>query len=407
MMNKTVFKQICIFFLVITACFFSGCYPGVREKTISLNSLEKLNRRNYPQFSDDMDSGELMASIDNSLSYFRKVPLERKYRYGDEIYTAGHMITSLGTFKSFLEKKPSTKDLNAFIRSLFFVYKARGNDDEEVLFTGYFEPGYEGSQTRSLEYPYPVYSKPDDLLEIDLSSFSDKYKGYGRLAARVEEKKVVPYYSREQINSARDFHVKSEPVVWLKSRIDRFFLEIQGSGRIKLDTGEVVRVHYGASNGKAYSSIGRYLIKENEISKENMSMQAIREWLELHPKRMDEVLHQNESFVFFRKEDGGPYGSLGVEVTPFRSIATDKTIFPKGALCFIQAQVPDRANINPLKKWGKTSFFAMNQDTGGAIKGMARADIFCGNGPYAEFTAGHMNKYGKLFFLVLKPFNIR
>jgi len=134
-----------------------------------------------------------------------------------------------------------------------------------------------------------------------------------------------------------------------------------------------------------------------------MSMQAIRTWLELHPQRMDEVLHYNESFVFFQKEEGGPYGSLGVEVTAFRSIATDTKLFPKGALCFMQAKLPDKVNINPLKEWEKASFFVLNQDTGGAIKGPARADLFCGNGNYARFTAGHMNEYGKLFFLVLKP----
>ena len=132
-------------------------------------------------------------------------------------------------------------------------------------------------------------------------------------------------------------------------------------------------------------------------------MQAIRTWLEFHPQRMDEVLHHNESFVFFQQEVGGPYGSLGVEVTAFRSIATDYKLFPKGALCFMQAQLPDKVNINPLKEWENASFFVLNQDTGGAIKGPARADLFCGNGNYAGFTAGHMNKYGKLFFLVLDP----
>ena len=134
-------------------------------------------------------------------------------------------------------------------------------------------------------------------------------------------------------------------------------------------------------------------------------MQAIRKWLELNPDRMDEVLHHNESFVFFQTEDGGPYGSLGVEVTPLRSIATDRSLFPKGALCFMQSQLPDREDINFLKEWEKASLFVLNQDTGGAINGPARADLFCGNGDYATFTADHMNQYGKLFFLVLKPFD--
>ncbi len=339
----------------------------------------------------------------------RVISILKRYRLKEninmeDIYTAGHLIISLETFKAFLEKEPSAGRLNDFIQSSFFVYAAAGNKEGDVLFTGYFEPTYEGSRNKSDVYPYPAYAKPDDLLEIDLSLFSDQYKGHKRLIAMVNEstKSVVPYYSREQINAIEDFYTKSHPIVWLKNRVDRFFLEIQGSGRIDLGQGDVLRLHYAGSNGNPYRSIGRYLIEKNEILKEDMSMQAIKTWLQLHPERMDEVLHQNKSFVFFREEIGGPYGSLGVEVTPMRSIATDRRLFPKGALCFMQAQLPDKININPLKEWANASLFVMNQDTGGAINGPARTDLFCGNGFYAEYTAGHMNTYGKLFFLVLK-----
>ncbi len=189
--------------------------------------------------------------------------------------------------------------------------------------------------------------------------------------------KIIPYYSREQINAIEDFHEKSTPLVWLKSRVDRFFLEIQGSGRVALENGEELRAHYAGSNGNPYSSVGRYLINKNEILKENMSMQAIRTWLEFHPSRVDEVLHYNKSFVFFQLEDDGPYGSLGVKVSPMLSIATDSKLFPKGGLCFMQAQLPDNHRVNPIKEWENASFFVMNQDTGGAISGSARAYLFC------------------------------
>ena len=131
-------------------------------------------------------------------------------------------------------------------------------------------------------------------------------------------------------------------------------------------------------------------------------MQAIRNWLEAHPDRMDEVLHQNESFVFFKREDNGPIGSLGVPVTAFRSIATDSRVFPRAALCFVQVDLPDRQGMETPDKWQSSSFFVLNQDTGGAIRGAARADIFCGNDTYAEFTAGHMSRPGRLFFLAPK-----
>ena len=405
MINKILLKNFTICFVVALVCFFTGCFPGAREEITKFNSLKKLNPKHYPEFIDNFDFQDLAVSIDNSLKYFKKVPLQRKYQYGKQIYNAAHLITSLETFKAFLQKQPSKRDLNTFIKSEFIVYESAGNDESEVLFTGYFEPTYQGSLKKSDVYQYSVYSTPDDLLKINLSAFSDKYKGHKQLVARLDDSKknIIPYYSRKQINAQNDFHIKSEPVVWLKNRVDRFFLEIQGSGRIVLEDQAVLHLHYAISNGNAYSSIGRYLIEKNEILKENMSMQAIRRWLELNPDRIDEVLHHNDSFVFFQKEEGGPYGCLGVEVTPLRSIATDTGLFPKGALCFLQSRLPDKENFNSLKEWDKASLFVLNQDTGGAIKGPARADLFCGNSEYAEFAAGHMNQYGKLFFLVLNP----
>ncbi len=404
MIKKISLNNIRVCFFVSLICFFCGCFPGVREDITKFSSLKKLKLKDYPVFDDNFNFKGLNTSIDNSLAYFKRVPFQRKYQYGKEIYNAAHLIASLETFRDFLQEEQSVKALNKFIESKFTVYAAAGNEEEQTLFTGYFEPTYEGSLKQSDVYKYPLYSIPDDLLEIDLSLFSDKYEGHKRLVARIDgsKKTIAPYYSRAQINSMEDFKVKSKPLVWLKSRVDRFFLEIQGSGRVALDSKEELRLHYAKSNGNAYQSIGRYLIRKNEILKEDMSMQAIRKWLELNPDRMDEVLHHNESFVFFQTEDGGPYGSLGVEVTPLRSIATDSGLFPKGALCFMQSRLPDSEKINSLKEWEKVSFFVLNQDTGGAIKGPARADLFCGNGDYATYTAGHMNQYGKLFFLVLK-----
>lgn len=250
------------------------------------------------------------------------------------------MILSLEAFKTFLEENPGVKTVQRFIRKHYLVYESAGNAAGDVLFTGYFEPTYEGSLEQSRIYSTPVFKKPEDLLEIDLSAFSDQYKGHKRLMARMNQKskRVVPYYTREQINTQADFIDRAEPIVWLKSRVDRFFLEIQGSGRVTLDQGGELRVHYAGSNGNAYRSIGRNLIEKKESAKEYMSMQAIRTWLQFHPDRIDEVLRHNESFVFFQTEQGGPFGSLGVKVTAFRSLATDRKLFPGGALCFLSTK---------------------------------------------------------------------
>jgi peptidoglycan lytic transglycosylase A len=386
---------------------FSGCgsQGASGPKKIPGMPLVKLLPGQYPKFFDSHGFEGLVSSIDQSLVYFRRVPLSRKYAYGKDIFDAGHMIRSLETFKVLLEKTPSPEEVNARIQNEFLVYQSAGNDKGQVLFTGYYEPIYKGSLVQDKIYTYPVFSTPADLVQIDLSLFSDKYKGHKRLTARVnpDTGRVVPYYSRRQINQISDFTDRAVPVVWLKSRVDRFFLEIQGSGRVNLEQGGQLRVHYAGSNGAAYRSVGRYLINKKEIAKEEMSMQAIREWLEKNPLRMDEVLHHNESFVFFKTEEGGPFGSINVAVSPLRSIATDRKVFPNGALCFAKTALPDPDLLEPLAQWQKSALFVLNQDTGGAIKGPGRADLFCGNGAYAEFTAGHMNVRGQLYFLVLAP----
>ncbi len=406
------FKSLCGYGFVLILlmgvgffAFLSGCGSFKEPEEIPQKSLIKLSSRNYPQFFDSRSFEGLARSIDQSLIYFKRVPLSRKYTYGKDIFDAGHMIRSMERFQALLADNSSPDELNARIKEDFLVYKSAGTDTGEVLFTGYYEPTYKGSLEQGNSYVFPAYSAPMDLVQIDLSLFSDKYKGHKRLMARVnpDTRRVVPYYSREEINTLPDFSDRADPVVWLESRVDRFFLEIQGSGRVNLEQGGQLRIHYAGSNGNAYRSVGRYLIEKNEIARKDMSMQAIREWLENNPHRMDEVLHHNESFVFFKTEEGGPFGSINVEVTPLRSIATDQRLFPNGALCFAQAALPDPDLLEPLEQWEKTSLFVLNQDTGGAIRGPARADLFCGNGPYSEFTAGHMNTRGHLYFLVLKP----
>jgi membrane-bound lytic murein transglycosylase A len=411
MMIKQIQRSVIFRWLFLGVVFlWCGCLPGKHQERTSQNSMKIVSARHYPQFLDTLDLEGLDTAIAGSLDYFKRVPLDRTFQYGARTFTAAHIIVSLETLEDFLSSQPSAREFNAFIRSRFLVFEAAGNEDNEVLFTGYYEPTYPGSLNRTQTCTYPIYSVPDDLLEIDLAAFSDRYKGHRRLKARVDEeiKRVVPYYSRAQINGLDDFYDRAAPVAWLKNRVDRFFLEIQGSGRVKLEDGREIQVHYAGSNGNSYRSVGRYLIDKKEILKENMSMQAIRAWLEQHPQRMDEVLHHNDSFVFFQEEQDGPKGSLGVKVTAMRSIATDARLFPKGALCFIQTRLPEPETVKsfdeqPLDKWEAASFFVLNQDTGGAIKGAARADLFCGNGSYAEFTAGHKNVYGRLFFLILNP----
>lgn len=296
-----------------------------------------------------------------------------------------------------------TDQLGREIKKTFSVYRAAGRaGDKRVLFTGYYEPIYEGSLTPDETFKFPLYRAPDDLVKIDLSPFNEKYKGEG-IVARIDGKKVLPYYSRVQIDRDRVLAGKGLELAWLKSRLDVAFLHIQGSGRLKLPDGKDLSVNYQASNGQAYRSIGRYMIEKGFLTRETMSMQAIRKVLTENPQAMDEVLYHNPSYVFFRRVDSGPLGSLGVLLTPGRSIALDPGVFPKGAIGFISSQKPLVDEKGEITGWTPFSRFVVNQDSGGAIKGAGRADIFWGSGAHAEAAAGHLQHEGELYILIKKP----
>jgi membrane-bound lytic murein transglycosylase A len=402
--------------LVLVLISLSGCGILTDREQVEVRepALEKLVADRYPDFSDSFDFSGFLTALDQSLVYYQRLPASRMVDFGPDQYTAAHMVASLKTLHTFLETGPPASEVNRFVRDRFHVYASTANEKDQVLFTGYFEPTYSGSLIPDERFPYPLYPVPSDLVEIDLAKFSDRYRGHDRLRGRVTGNQVVPYFSRKQINQKSDFHLQARPVAWLENRVDRFFLEIQGSGRLRTPENEIVRIQYAGTNGNPYRSIGRYLIDNQEIDREQMSMQAIRQWLDANPHRMDEVLHYNDSMVFFKIGTGGPFGNINVTLTPLRSMATDHRIFPKGALCFIETRLPDRSSVLPedtdseppageaLSSWKSVSLFVMNQDTGGAIRGPGRADLFCGSDAYARFAAGHMNVRGRLFFLVMK-----
>ncbi len=399
-----------IWVLVLMNLAGCGILTDKEQVEIRKPALEKLTTARYPDFSDSLDFSGFLTALNQSRVYYGRLPGDRIVEFGPDPYTVRHMMASLNLLQAFLETDPPASAVNRFIRDRFHVYASTANDDRQVLFTGYFEPTYSGSLSRDEQFQYPLYPVPGNLVEIDLARFSDQYQGHDRLRGRVKGNQVVPYYSRKQINQMADFHLQAPPVAWLENRVDRFFLEIQGSGRIQTPKDEIVRIQYAGTNGHAYRSIGRYLIDLQEIDQEQMSMQAIRQWLEANPHRVDEVLHYNDSVVFFKIGSGGPFGNINVTLTPLRAMATDYRIFPKGAPGFIETRLPDLSSSgltgaedggNP-ESWPPVSLFVMNQDTGGAIRGPARADLFCGSDDYARFTAGHMNVRGNLYFLVMK-----
>ena len=379
-----------------------GC-ALIKKEPLPEPALERIRFSSRPDFSDDLDYDGLTVGILQSLTYLKKIPPVRQFRFGHDLYTTEHMIRTLTHFLEFIETKPSQPELNRFIRSHYRIYRSIGSAETgNVLFTGYYEPTLQGSFSKNDEFRFPLYSRPQDLLTIDLSQFSPRFIKE-KIMGRVQGQTVVPYYNRKEIEENGLPENIAEPIAWVNDPVDLFFLHIQGSGKISLDNGETIQVHYHASNGRPYRSIGKLLIDEGKIERTQMSMQAIRLYLKENPSELEAVLNYNPSYVFFKIETDGPLGYLNVKLTPGRSIALDRKLFPPAALAFMETKLPLVGGDGRIDQWSACTRFVLNQDTGGAIRGPGRADLFWGDGPYAEIAAGFMQHPGSLYFIVLKP----
>lgn len=287
--------------------------------------------------------------------------------------------------------------IRRFYQSRFDPYQLTAPDGTTSgMITGYYEPLLRGSRTRSATFSQPVLGVPADLLNIELADVLPELKNM-RLRGRLQGNRVVPYFSRAEIVS-REQDYADRVLLWVDDAVELFFLQIQGSGRVRLPEGGVVRIAYANQNGYPYQSIGRVLIDRGELRPEQASMQGIQAWARANPARLNELLNTNPSYVFFREvpasgsADEGPLGALGVPLTAGRSIAVDPQHVPLGAPVFLATTRPN--SDTPLRR------LMMAQDTGGAIRGVVRADFFWGFGNDAGNLAGRMRQQGQMWVLL-------
>jgi membrane-bound lytic murein transglycosylase A len=279
-----------------------------------------------------------------------------------------------------------------FFETTFVPYAVIAPDGSDAgLVTGYYEPVLEGSRERTDRFRYPVYGVPDDLVDVDLASLYPELKGM-RLRGRLEGRKLVPYYSRSEID-ADDDGFKGPVIAWVADPVELFFLQIQGSGQIRFGDDDRIRVGYADQNGHPYRSLGRYLVAQGELPLEQASMQGIKAWAQAHPESLPQALEQNPSYVFFRDlpASGGPIGALGAPLSAMYSIAVDRRYYSLGAPVYLASTLP-LSNI-PLEQ------LVIAQDTGGAIRGAVRADFFWGSGDEAGDFAGRMRQQGRMWLL--------
>jgi membrane-bound lytic murein transglycosylase A len=292
---------------------------------------------------------------------------------------------------------PGAEAARDFLERSFVPAAITDRGQPEGLFTGYYELLLHGSRSPDARYRVPLHRRPPELVAVDLGDFDEALSGR-RIAGRVVDGRLRPYPSRAEID-AGSLAGRGLELLWVDDPIGKFFLQIQGSGLVELPDGQRLRIGYADQNGRAYRAIGRDLVEMGELDREAVSLQTIRGWLRAHPDRAPALMERNPSYVFFREHGDaattpGPLGAQNVALTPERSIAVDRRFVPLGVPLWLDTMAPYPEGECPFRR------LVVAQDTGGAITGPVRGDVFWGSGELAEHVAGHMQSRGRWFVLL-------
>ncbi|HPC08531.1 MAG TPA: MltA domain-containing protein [Smithella sp.] len=379
-----------ILLLILMAFFLGGCMRAVSQPSFkTLDSLIPVDATQVA-FSDDLEPASLETAIDRSIRFYEGRGRNNVYQIEDRQIDAQQFKETLLAFRALLGDAKDPETLGKRMAEAFDVYQVTGTDDESrVLFTGYYEPLLEGSLQKTEKYKYPLYRVPPDLVRK------------GTRIGRMQNDKFVPYYSRREIDVDGVLRGKNLELLWVSDPVDLFSLHIQGSGKIKLENGDLLTVGFANTNGRSFRSITKFLLDKGTIQPHEVTYRHDF----LRGKRDEEIyeaLSHNERYTFFRFLEKDPVGSLGEAVTPDRTIATDPEYFPEGALAFIRLRKPVFDTDGHVKERVEFSRFVLSQDKGAAIKGPGRVDLFCGFGEKAEKTAGTLKERGELYLLLKK-----
>lgn len=383
-----------VLLLAVLAGLAVGCKRKPPPPEPPALTLQPVTFSSLVGWADD-DVGEALAAFRRSCDKLARQPPDKAL---DGAGIAGRVADWLPTCAAAKAVAADGKAARGFFEAEFLPYQVTDRGRPEGLLTGYYEPLLLGSRVPDARFRFPLYRRPSDLVSVDLGQFDPELKGR-RIAGRVEDGRLIPFAARAEIDRGA-LADRGLELLWVDDPVARFFLEIQGSGQVRLTDGSTVRVGYADQNGHPYRAIGKDLIEMGAIPKERMSMQAIRAWLLANPDRAPEVMAKNRSYVFFRELTGladapGPLGAQGAALTPGRSLAVDRKFLPLSAPIWLDTTAPYPEGERPLRR------LVIAQDTGGAIRGPVRGDLFWGAGPLAEHLAGHMQS--KARFVILLP----
>lgn len=364
-------------------------------------ALQKIPPEMYPDFSQGFDhKTNLVQAAMNSRQYLEHTSSQQFFPYLD--ITHDRALASIDAFIEVIQSARSGQELDQMIRQRFDVYQSRGYQDYNrpdanphwqppdtgiVLFTGYYCPIFDARLKPDAEFKWPLYRKPE---ELELDPVSMHY----RTASG------QPFYTRGQVERGA-LAGRGLELCYLRDWFETYIVTIQGSAKLRMADGRFMEIGYAADNGHEYNSVGRELVKQGKIQADRLSLQSMIAYFKQHPEDREMAINANPRYIFFAPRTGGPYGSLGVPVTPFRSVATDKQIFPRAGVCFLQTNLPARISPGVIEQ-RRYGGFALDQDTGGAIRAAGRCDVFMGTGDEWGELAGRTFSEGGLYYIYVK-----
>jgi membrane-bound lytic murein transglycosylase A len=393
-MKKRILLSVSLFVIAFT---FS-CKTPTKETKIpydrplppGASALRKItNPLEIPDFTVAcLNLTDLRQAIDNSRDYLRK-PSSRQFFPVSGI-THAKALESLDAFAEILDSGLRGQELNITIRNKFDVYMSVGCDDNgTVLFTGYYTPIFNGSLTRTEKFKYPLYEQPDDLVKEPDGEIRGR---------RLPDGTITPYPPRAVIEDS--MMLRGKEIAWLSDPFEAYIAQVQGSAKLRLPDGKLTTVGYAANNGLEYESVAQALVRDGKISGDKISLSAMIDYFKRYKDQVKMYIRRNPRFVFFKKDGGPPLGCLNEPVMTLRSIATDKTIFPRASLTFISTTLPQAVGSTVVNQL--YSGFALDQDAGGAIRAPGRCDVYMGVGETAGKLAGQTYQEGRLYYLFLK-----
>lgn len=392
-------KRLIVSGLLLSAIVLAGCQTK-RAATkpqydrplppgkLALRKIEDPSK--YPDFTGgwrDLDS--LRTATRNSLNYLAKPSSKQYFPYSG--ISHAQAVASLEEFLRLLDAGARPDEINGLICAGFDVYESVGCDDQgTVLFTGYYTPIFEGSPVQTAQFGSPLYKTPPDLV---------KGPNGETLGRRGPDGQITPYPPRGEIEESG--MLRGQELIWLSSPFEAYIAHVQGSAKVRLPDGRIITVGYAATNGHEYASVAQRLVADGKIASDRISLATMIDYFKEHPDEVETYVQANPRYVFFQSSEGTPRGSLNEPVTPWRTIATDKSIFPRASLTFLSTTLPSIQTGQITM--GPYGGFALDQDTGGAIRAPGRCDVYIGEGDEAGQLAGQTYQEGRLYYLFVRP----